>query len=126
MLNNSDTDKNLNTLLEEIKQELLSYIGRRFRLLKLDTYEKLSITISSLGYGLIILAIVAVLLFFILMGMAFFIGELFDSMGAGFGIMALFSLLVLLLVYLCRKSIKRTLLEKSIILFRKIEANDEN
>ncbi len=125
MLNNSETDKSLNTLVEEIKLELLSYINRRVRLFKLDSYEKLSISASAVGYGLIVLAILAVLIFFVLIGLAFFIGELLSSLAAGFGIMALFSLLVLFIVFLARKVIKNTILNSTINFFRKLDANDE-
>lgn len=125
MLNNSEEEKGLNVLIEEIKLELLSYMNRRIRLFKLDAFEKLSISASSLGYGLIILAIVAVILFFVLIGMAFFIGEFFNSLAAGFGIMALFSLLVLLIVVLCRKKIKQSILHNTIIFIRKVEADEE-
>lgn len=125
MLNNSEEDKSLNTLIEEIKLELLSYIDKRVRLFKLDAFEKLSISASGLGYGLIILATVAVILFFLLIGMAFFIGELLNSLAAGFGIMALFSLFVLLMIVLCRKSIKRLLLHTTIRFIRKVEADED-
>ncbi len=125
MLNNSETDKSLNTLVEEIKLELLSYINRRVRLFKLDSYEKLSISASAIGYGLIVLAILAVLIFFVLIGLAFFIGELLSSLAAGFGIMALFSLLVLFIVFLARKVIKNTIFNSTINFFRKLDANDE-
>ena len=125
MLNNSETDKSLNTLVEEIKLELLSYINRRVRLFKLDSYEKLSISASAVGYGLIVLAILAVLIFFVLICLAFFIGELLSSLAAGFGIMALFSLFVLFIVFLARKVIKNTILNSTISFFRKLDANDE-
>jgi len=125
MLNNSSEEKSLNTLIEEIKLELLSYINRRVRLFKLDAFEKISISASGLGYGLIILVIVAVILFFLLIGMAFFVGELLKSLAAGFGIMALFSLLVLLIVVLCRKKIKRSLLHTTIKFIRKVEADEQ-
>ncbi|MDH6308428.1 ABC-type multidrug transport system permease subunit [Dysgonomonas sp. PFB1-18] len=124
MSNNSE-DKNLNTALGDIKLELLSYINRRIRFFRLDAYEKLSISASILGYGLIVFCIVAVMLFFILLGIAFFIGELLDSQAAGFGVMALFSLLVLLIVFLLRKKIKKSLLNKTIMFIRKVEANEE-
>lgn len=124
MSNNSE-DKNLNTALGDIKLELLSYINRRIRFFRLDAYEKLSISASILGYGLIVFCIVAVMLFFILLGIAFFIGELLNSQAAGFGVMALFSLLVLLIVFLLRKKIKKSLLNKTIMFIRKVEANEE-
>lgn len=125
MLSNSSEEKSLNTLIEEIKLELLSYINRRVRLFKLDAFEKVSISASGLGYGLIILVIVAAILFFLLIGMAFFVGELLNSLAAGFGIMALFSLLVLLIVILCRKKIKRSLLHTTIKFIRKVEADEQ-
>jgi hypothetical protein len=125
MLNNSENEKSLNTLIEEIKLELLSYINGRVRLFKLDAFEKISISVSGLGYALIILAIVAVILFFLLIGMAFFISELLNSLAAGFGIMALSSLLVLLIVVLCRKKIKQSILCSSIRFIRKIEDDEQ-
>ncbi|NDV95551.1 hypothetical protein D0T84_11605 [Dysgonomonas sp. 521] len=125
MLNNSEDEKSLNIIIEEIKLELLSYINRRIRLFKLDAFEKLSISASGLGYGLIILAIVAVILFFVLIGMAFFVGELLNSLAAGFGIMALFSLLVLLVVVLCRGKIKQSILHNTIRFIRKVEADEK-
>lgn len=73
MLNNSEEEKSLGILIEEIKLDLLSYINRRIRLFKLDTFEKIGLSASGLGYGLIIIAIVAVILFFGLIGMAFFL-----------------------------------------------------
>jgi uncharacterized membrane protein YqjE len=125
MLNDKETDKSLNTLVEEIKSELLSYINKRIRLFKLDAFEKLSISASAIGYGLIVLSIIAVLMFFLLIGLAFFIGELLSSPAAGFGIMALFSLLVLFIVFLCRRKIKESILNSTINFFRRMEDNDE-
>ncbi|EGK01393.1 MULTISPECIES: phage holin family protein [Dysgonomonas] len=125
MLNDQKTDKSLNTLVEEIKLELLSYINKRIRLFKLDAFEKLSISASAVGYGLIVLSIIAVLMFFLLIGLAFFIGELLSSLAAGFGIMALFSLFVLFVVFLFRRKIKESILNATINFFRGMEDNDE-
>ncbi|MDR1881734.1 MAG: hypothetical protein LBR26_03005 [Prevotella sp.] len=124
MPNDNDADKSLNTLVEKIKLDLLSYINRRIRLFKLDAFEKLSISASVAGYGLMVLSIVAVLMFFVLIGLAFFIGELFDSLAAGFGIMALFSLFVLLFVFLCRRKIKESILNGTINFFRGLEDDE--
>lgn len=125
MLNNTERNESLDTLLDQIKQELLSYINRRVRLFKLDTFEKGGIASSILGYGLIVFIIVGVILFFTLIGLAFFLGELLNNSSAGFGIMALFSLLVLIIVLLNGKRIRRSILYKTIAFFRKLDANDE-
>lgn len=124
MQQNKSHDKDLGSLLEEIKQELLIYINKRLRYIKLDSMEKGGILASSLGYSLIVLAILFILLFFILIGAAFFISELLDSHAAGFGIMALLSLIVLTTVILCKNRIKPYILNKAIVFFKKLDKND--
>ncbi|WP_029905461.1 phage holin family protein [Prevotella sp. 10(H)] len=126
MLSNKETDKSLDTLVEEAKLELSTYVVRRIRLFKLDAFEKLGISASSLGYGVIVLFILAFLVFFILVGMAFFIGELLNSLAAGFGIMALFSLFVLFIVFLCRKIIKQSILNGTITFLRGLEEKEDD
>ncbi len=125
-MSNNPEDKNLNTLLDDIKQELLSYINRRLKLLKLESYEKLSKSASYMGgYGLIVLVTLSFIIFFVLMGMAFLVGELLGSLAKGFGVMALFSLLILTIVFLLRKPIMKAILYKSINFFRKVESDEE-
>jgi len=127
MLNSTENkDKSLNILLDQLKVELLSYINKRLRLFKLEAYEKSSIAVSKIGYSLIFLIIIAVMLFFFLFALAFFIGELIGSIAAGFGILALASLVTLVIVKLFAKDIRRSLLNKTINFIRKVEiANDE-
>lgn len=127
MVDNSEEikDVTLSSLFEDIRQELLDYIRIRMRLLKLDIYEKGSKASSSLGYGLVVLSIVGFFLFFVLVGLAFFIGELIGSIAAGFGVMALVSLITLMLVYVFRKKVQRGLMNKMILFFRKVEADED-
>lgn len=124
MLNNTEIGEDSKTALEQIKEDLQTYVNRRLKLFKLEAYEKGAISSSILGYGVIVISIVAVILFFSLIGAAFFLGELFDSLAAGFGILALFSLFILLIVILLRKKIKKSILNKTIQFLRKVEAND--
>lgn len=124
MLNNSEQERDLGTLLEDLKLELLGYVEKRLRLFKLDAFEKGSISASLLGYGLIVIVIIGFILFFLLFGLAFFIGELLGSQAAGFGILALFSLLVLLIVILCGKRLRTYILNKTIIFLQKVDKND--
>lgn len=124
MSNNPEKNKDLSSLLEDLKTELLIYIEKRFRLLKLDGFEKGGISVSILLYGLIVLVILGFMLFFSLFGLAFFIGELLDSKAAGFGILTLFSLVVLLIVIACGKRIKSYILNKTIIFLNKVDKNE--
>jgi membrane-bound ClpP family serine protease len=125
MSNNSEKNHNLSSLLEDIKLELLSYINKKIRLFKLDAYEKVSMSASILGYVLIVASIVSFALFFILMGLAFLIGEILGSQAAGFGVIALFSLFLLLVVFLFRGKIKNSILSGAIKIIRKMEADEK-
>ena len=124
MQNNPETNKDLSGLLDDLKLELLSYINKRLRLFKLDAFEKGSISASLLGYGLILLVILAFFLFFALFGLAFFLGELLNSLAAGFGILAGFSILVLFIVILNGKRLRTFLLNKTIVFLQKVDQND--
>jgi hypothetical protein len=123
MSNNTERDHNLGSLLEDIKLELLSYINKRMRLFRLDAYDKVSMSASILGYGLIVATIVSFILFFALLGLAFLIGEMLGSLAAGFGIIALLSLFILLVVFIFRRKIKNSILLGTIKIIRNIEAN---
>ena len=123
MSNNTERDHNLGSLLEDIKLELLSYINKRMRLFRLDAYDKVSMSASILGYGLIVATIVAFILFFARVGLAFLIGEMLGSLAAGFGIIALLSLFILLVVFIFRRKIKNSILLGTIKIIRNIEAN---
>lgn len=120
-----DKNRDLNTVIQELKLELLTFINRRIRLFKLDAYEKLSKSASFIGFSMILIAVVAMIVFFISIGLAFFFGELLNSLAAGFGIMALFSLLVLLVIFLFRKRVKQFLLNKTILFIRKVEDDED-
>ena len=124
MLNNSDKNKDLSSLLEDLKVELLDYIEKRFRLFKLECFEKGGISASMLIYGFIVLVILGFILFFSLFGLAFFLGELLDSMAAGFGILTLFSILVLLIIIACGKRLRNYILNKTIIFLNKVDKNE--
>lgn len=122
MSNNSDKD--LKTLLEEIKIELFDYINKKIRFYKLDLFEKFGFIISILGFGAILAVITLFILFFMLFSMAFFIGELVGNTAAGFGILAAFCIFLVLILILCGKKLRRFILNKTIIFMQKIDSNE--
>lgn len=123
MPNNTEKDQNLGSLLEDLKQELLNYINKRIHLFRLDAYDKVSMSASILVYGLIVATIVSFVLFFVLLGLAFLIGEILGSLAAGFGVIALLSLLILLVIIIFRRKVKNSILLGTIKIIRNIEAN---
>lgn len=112
-------------LFEGIKDDLLDYTNQRIKLLKLDSFERIGLSSSILGYHLILALILASFLFFSFFGLAFFIGELLDSQAAGFAILALFSILVFVILLLNGKRIKRSILNRTLSHLQKVDRNEE-
>jgi len=125
MSSDSGKDTDLKGLIEEIKPDLSDYIQKRLRLFKLDLFEKGGIAFSILGYSLMVLILALSILFFFLFGLAFFLGEYFNSNSVGFGILMGGCLLILLAIVLCRKKIQRFILTKTILILKRIDDNKD-
>lgn len=118
-------DKDLNILFEDLKDEVLDYVVKKLRYFKLDAFEKIGIIASLIGFAVIVLVLAMGMLFFGLFGAAFFLGEILNSFAAGFGILFGSIFLCLIIVILCQKGIRRFMLNKAIVIMRKIESNEE-
>ncbi len=90
------------------------YAEKRLDLLKMEATEKSSIAAGTTTY--LVLAAVASLFFIILLniGLGFLIGTWVDNYGYGFLILAGFYLLLIVIIFLARKSIKDTVANKII------------
>ena len=114
------------SFFEESRQHLEGYVQDRLLLLKLQAAEKTA-RVSGLLFTGIVLALLSffVLLFLNIMG-GYFFASLTGSLYAGFGIIATFYLILLLLIF----SYRRELIEKRVgntivkIFFEK--ENEEN
>lgn len=118
-------DKDLNTLFEDLKDEVIDYVNKKFRYFKLYTFEKISIILSLIGLAIVVLILTIGMLFFGLLGIAFLIGEILNSFAGGFGILFGCMFLCLIFVVIFQKKIRRFLMNKAIILMRKIESDEE-
>ena len=117
--------KDFSTLFEEIKDNLVSYVNHRLAHYRLDLLEKTSKSSSLIGFW-VILAFVGFAAFaFALIGIALLIGEKLGSTAYGFGIVALFWLILLILVILFREPIKDFILNKVAGQLHKIEKEVE-
>lgn len=124
-MQNKQNEKDISVLLEEIKLELLSYVNKRVRLVKLDSFEKGSKITSTLGYGLIVAFVLGAIIFLSLLALGFLLGELLNSLAAGFGILAGFSILVLFVILLCRGRLKLYFMNHTINFLNKLDKDDE-
>ncbi len=118
-------DKDLNLLFEDLKAEVIDYAGKKIRYYKLDAFEKLSIIASLIVFAVVVLVLVIGMLFFGLFGTAFFLGEMLNSFAAGFALLFGFLFMCLIVVVLLQKKIRRFILNKVIIIMRKIDSNEE-
>ncbi len=100
-------DKKVSTLFEEMRDDISNFISSSLELGKLEVYEKLSLGSAAVSYGLVIAGIALVALFFVLVTVALYLGELLGNFWAGFGIVASFSILVLLIILLLKKQLTR-------------------
>lgn len=101
-------DKKVSTLFEEMRDDVTNFISSSLELGKLEVYERVSLGSAVLSYGLIIGGIALIAIFFGLVAAALYLGELLQNYWAGFGIVAAFSILVLLILLLFKKQFSKT------------------
>ena len=116
-------EKNVSTLFEEMLDDISRYINSTLELGKLEVYEKISIGSSAFTYGLILGGVALFALLFLFITAALYLGELLQNIWAGFGIVTVFALLVLLIMLLVGKPFKKKVTNKMV---RFLMENDEN
>ena len=102
-------EKKISTLFEEMKDDLSEYVSNRLRLFKLQTYAKTSKGGASLIYSIIAILLTLFAINFVFITIALYLGEILESMSLGFGIVALFSIIVIGIIIMKRKTIRRGL-----------------
>ncbi|MDR0799746.1 MAG: phage holin family protein [Dysgonamonadaceae bacterium] len=100
-----EREYNLGTLLSVLKEDVTELINTKLAILKLDTFEKTSKVGSFLTYGLIVVNLVFFAFLFLFLALGFLIGQSLHNYAAGFAIVALIYLVLLLIILLARKSI---------------------
>ncbi|NLX65919.1 MAG: hypothetical protein GXZ19_03970 [Bacteroidales bacterium] len=100
-------EKKVTTLFEEMRDDISKFISSSLELGKLEVYEKVSLGSAAISFGLIVAGITLMAVFFALLAAALYLGELFESAWAGFGIVSAFSILVLLIMLLLKKRFRK-------------------
>lgn len=118
--------QDLNSLFEQIKTDLISYLNHRLAHYRLDILEKTS-KYSSVVILMLILVFIGFAAFaFALIGIALYIGEKVGSTAAGFGIVALFWLILLIIVLFFKEPIQNYFLNKAASQLYKIEKEEDH
>jgi hypothetical protein len=101
--------------IEKLIESAEEYGKTTVEIVKLDIISKTSETISSLATRLVILAVVALFVFIINIGLSLWVGELLGRMCYGFFTIAAFYLLVALILYASRNKWIKHPIQNSII-----------
>ncbi len=107
-------EKKVSTLFEEMRDDISNYITSTLELGKLEVYEKISLGSSAITFGLMVAGVALFALLFIFIALGLYLGELLQNTWAGFGIVAAFALLIMLLMLLTGKPFKQKVTNKVI------------
>ena len=99
-------ERDLGSLLSDIKKELTAYISLKLEILKLDIYEKSSVFSSVLLYGLVLLLIVFFAVLFLFLALGFYIGNLLNNFAIGMASVAGLYIIALCILLWKRKKIQ--------------------
>jgi ABC-type phosphate/phosphonate transport system permease subunit len=99
-------EKKVSTLFEDMRDDVSHYISSSFELGKLEVFEKVSLGAAVTGYALIVAGITLISLFFILLTTALYLGDLFQNLWIGFGVVTALAVAVLLITLLLKKTFK--------------------
>ena len=118
-------EKKVSTLFEEMRDDIGKYINSTLELGKLEVYEKLSLGSSAFLYGLILAGVCLMALLFILVAAGLYLAELLGSLWIGFGIVAAFALLIVIVLLIIKKPLNKKFTNKIIRFLLKQDDKDE-
>jgi len=98
-------ESNLENFFRDLKDDVSSYAELKFELLKLNTYERISKVIAIFSYGLLLMTITIITFLFFMLTLVYLINMWCDSTIAGYGIVAILYLILVILVMLNKKRI---------------------
>ena len=109
-------EKDAGEIFRELKKDLSAYVELKLELLKLNTYERTGKVIAVLLF----LAFFAILFIFLALG--FFLGDLFGSVGSGFGVVAVLYLLLIGIIVMNKGRISNKVLN---VVISALTTNDD-
>ncbi len=101
--------------IEEIVDELKSYINTYMDLYKMKATEKGAVMASNAIINLVMAVLVVIIFLFVSFALAFCLSEYFDNLYAGFLIIAGFYTLLAVIIYLSKDKWLKTSLVNNII-----------
>ncbi len=99
MLNTAKYTENIRSLFSEVK----TYLELQKKYIAMDTADKLITILSTVFIAAICLVFGAIILFFSMFALAYWLGQLVDSIAIGFLIIAVVNLLLIITFYRNRR-----------------------
>ena len=115
-------EKDAGEIFHELKKDLSAYVELKLELLKLNTYERTGKVIAVLSYGVILLFLAFFAILFIFLALGFFLGDLFGSVGSGFGVVAVLYLLLIGIIVMNKGRISNKVLN---VVISALTTNDD-
>ena len=115
--------KNAEEVFSELKEDISKYAELKLELIKLNAYEQTGKVLAVLSYGLVLFALVATAVLFILLTLGFILSEWLHSTIAGFGIVAALYLIQIVVLILYRNRIRRKIMN---IIISALNTNGQN
>ena len=115
--------KSAEEVLGELKEDISTYAELKLELIKLNAYEQVGKVLAVLSYGLLLFALAATAVLFILLTLGFLLSEWLHSTIAGFGIVAALYLIQIAVLILNRHRIRRKIMN---IIISALNTNGQN
>jgi len=111
-------EKDSGEIFRELKDDLSAYVELKLELLKLNTGK----VIAVLSYGVILLFLAFFAILFIFLALGFFLGDLFGSVGSGFGVVAILYLILIGIIIMNKDRISNKVLN---VVISALTTNDD-
>ena len=95
----------VNDFAEKVKEQLSSYVDVKIELLKAQWVEKTSLILGKMVTGLVVLFLLFFTILFSSLVAGYYFGQLLGNTAQGFGVIALFYTIVLVVICIFRKKL---------------------
>lgn len=117
-------DKTVTGLFDEIKNDVTSYVTNTIGIVKLEAFEKASKATAIAAYTLFLLSFVFLVLVLALFTLGFYLAEVLASNWKGFGVVALVTIVITLILVLAKKPLTNSIIN-TVIRFLQRQDDEE-
>lgn len=118
-------EKDPGKVFREVKDDLTAYAELKLELLKLNAYEKGGKILSRLSYEVLLILLAFFAILFIFLAIGFYLGDLLQSRGAGFAVVAILYMLLIGIIMKNRKRIQLKIMNSIISALTAKDDKDE-